>query len=167
MQCACLAHSLDSPSLTLEANVSEIDGKGETQNGRHALNAATQEKREESACRHDDAGQGAEVAHEERKADEGDEVESKSAAWKLPPPAKPGRASQPKGRVMRLARRARCGCWNGFVHGMRGVGGVTAGAVRGRAQSGSFGGAFNMVQNSLMDLMNHVVGNRPPIPLRR
>ena len=133
MQFAYLAHSLDSPSLTLEASVSEIDGKGETQNGRHALNAAAQEEREESACRHDHAGQGAEVAHEERKADEGDEVESKATTWKLPPPARPGRASQPKGRVMRLSRRARCGRWNGFVHGMRGAASVTPGAVRGRA----------------------------------
>lgn len=32
---------------------------------------------------------------------------------------------------------------------------------------GSFACAFDVVENSLMYLVNHVIGNRPPIPLRR
>ena len=30
-----------------------------------------------------------------------------------------------------------------------------------------FDGALDVVEDALMDAMNHVIGNRPPIPLRR
>src|SRR5437762_13993482 len=40
-------------------------------------------------------------------------------------------------------------------------------AVGWSAWLGAFGDAFNMSENSLMNAMNDVIRNRPPIPLRR